>query len=371
MLLLFTSASDERPLYRRDLLNVCCEAKGTFIRFSYEKQWFAEDVWSKIASLKGNKALIIYCEKNSKYGRHYTYHPIRLTKVVDTYPENESVTIELELGDFFAFDNFKGDTAGIIDSFQGYVVRSEDQPTPTDRNKVRRYVREDTEWASAAYSQAWLPLIRHVRELSGLCNCYFFSIQQSNGFGESPSFMIPRYSFEHSRTVYKLKSGRSYEVSLYVVQGKEAVYKIPKLSIAEAIPSLSASGPFVRQRPLGFQADFVLHGKRAFEKERGLLVITMPADVPKDVRSSEIQALIEFGVSPFLIPLTILFLVFGPVLISLSPDLIRETALNLGAHPGNEFVKHQLVYSWVFKVLGAISFALGAFLGTRKLPFKS
>jgi len=370
MLLLFTSASDDRPLYRRDLLNVCCEANGTFIRFSYEKHWFAASVWPKIASLKGDKALIIYCEESDKFGRHYTYHPIRLTKVVNIYPENESVTIELELEDFFGFDNLKWQNSTIIESFQDYVVKSEDQPTPKDDNRVRRYVREETPWAGAIYSKAWIPLIRHVRELIGLRQCYFFSIQPSNGFGESPSFIAAEHSFEQSRTVYSLRSGRNYEVTLYVILGKDAAYKIPSLSIAEAIPSLSVSGPFVRQRPLGFQADFVLHGKRTFEEERGLLVVTMPADSPKEVRSSEIQALIKFGVSPFLIPATILLLVLGPVLISLSPDLLRETATYLGAHPGNEFVRHPLAYSWLFKLFGIIAFASGAFLGTRKLPFK-
>jgi len=64
MILLFTTSSDSRPLYRRDLLNVCCEASGTLIRFGYDIDWIANSLRSRVKLRETNdmEALIIYCE---------------------------------------------------------------------------------------------------------------------------------------------------------------------------------------------------------------------------------------------------------------------------------------------------------------------
>src|SRR5215213_1777828 len=217
MILLFTTSSDSRPLYRRDLLNVCCEASGTFIRFGYDIDWIAENLRSRVQLRDTNdlEALIIYCEVTDTPERYYTYHPIRWATIANTYLEHKSATLELKLGNFF--DYAKDNVSDVISEFQDYVLRSNDNPSQADRRN-RRYMRTDRNWRLDYVSSNWLPLVRYVRRLNGLGGCYFFSVQRPENFGETPSFILNEYKFDQSRTAYIFKSGKSYEVSLYVIQ---------------------------------------------------------------------------------------------------------------------------------------------------------
>src|ERR1051325_4840442 len=127
MILLFTSARPDRPLYRRDLLNVCCGPTGTRIQFGYDIDWLAESLQSAEAlkRIVGEDALVIYCEKNSNESFPiFTYHPVRLAKIVNTLPEFGSATIEIELRGFFDYQRFKGANPDIIARFQQFVLKT-------------------------------------------------------------------------------------------------------------------------------------------------------------------------------------------------------------------------------------------------------
>jgi hypothetical protein len=372
MILLFTRARDDRPLYRRDLLNVCCEATGTHIRFGYDKEYFARSLWPKIQSkaIEGTKALVIYCEVNDAFGNYFTFHPIREAKIVEVTPERDSATLEIELGNFFDYENFRDQSPSIIERFQEYVLQNAEQPAAVEKSN-RRYVREEVDWDRAQYSnKEWLPLIKHLKVLQGLRDCYFFSVQYPTSFGGAPAFLFPNHKLEEGRITYELKSGESFQISLYVIQGAEATYKTPKLTIEEAISSVTVSGPFIRQRSRESQADFIVHCRKSYDDERGLLILTIPSDNPDQIKAPSIQSMINFSVSRRRVVATIILLTLGPFLISLGPDFIRETALHLGANPGNEFVQHPYLISVILKLLGTASFAVGAFWGVRKLPIK-
>lgn len=366
MILVFTSVKDGRPWYKRDLLNVCCEAQGTRIQFAYRIGWVAENLRSP-EQLKGQEALIVFCERKSSGGRLFTYHPVRQAKIVDPNPEFDTMTLSLELRGFFDYDRYRGQMDNLVEKFQTYVTQSEEQPTPSDPAKAR-FVRVESVWEKAAFTESWTPLIDHVRNLDGLNDSIFFCVQNRSEFGGPPSPLFPNPVADRNKTTYVLKSGASYEVSLHVIEGSQATFQDPELVVKDAVGSVS--GPFVRQRSAGLQADFVLRCKRSFEEDTCMVSLRVPRSQPNSVRSPEIHALLKLGVRKGILLVAVSMLTIGGFLVSLTPDLASDLAHWVGGDDTSWIAVHRFSVSALSKLLGLAALAIGSYIGFRKLPSK-
>lgn len=368
MILVFTSVypkEEERPWYKRDILNVCCEPKGAQIQFAYRKVWIAENIQSA-DQLDGKEALIVYCErknsliKNQFSTGYFTFHPLREAIINNATDEFANTTISLQLGNFFAYETFDGNFP--VDEFQEYITRSADNPNHPSR--AGRFVRGEERWDKVVSCENWMPLVQYVGTLAGLDDSVFFCAQRK--FGGPPIPLFPESKEEDSRTIYVLKSGLGYPLSFHLIAGSKASYKDPELTLTPGLGSVA--GPLVRQRSAGLQVDYVVQCKRSFEEEIGMLSIVVPPLKPGIFRSPAFNVLVRLSIRRGFLILAVLLLTFGAFLVAMTPDTVKDSASLLGGSVGNWISIHKDSITWLSKFIGLVMMAVGSFVGFRKLP---
>lgn len=396
MILLFTAPNDDYRLYKRDLLNVCCEPNDAYMQFAYKYERVPENLRSG-ERLKKQTALVVLCEAVSKKPPFYTYHPIRIGKIVGKpKSEHESLNIIFSLQRFFDYKRY-GQEPGIerfMELFQQYILRKGEHPGGA---QPYRWIREDDElingrepdadpWlpARSDFSDStWMSLVHHLRTCEGLQDADFFSIQKPDAFGGSPAFLFSarrkyflfpvKAKYKIGRATYKVSGGRSHRLVLSIPFVEKAKYPKPKLDINERVASVS--GPFLRQRGSGIEADFEVVLKRSFQQETSMLELTLEGDPeqPNRVKAPEIQALIIVTVPWILLSFAVILLAIGGILAVISPASLDElstvTGIN-GTGFGTWLKDHKLLAFTISKAIAFLSLALGTFLGFNKLPFK-
>jgi hypothetical protein len=353
MILLFTAVDAKRPYHKRDLLNVCCEARGAPIRFGYRKRWISTNVPQ--GKLTGCQALIVFTEVLIDVDT-FRFHPVRLADITRSTDEYDAIALDLELGEFA---NYERDTAQInafLQRFAQYVDQS-DRPQPKTTDKPSFYVRSETDFDPKGFGGNWTSLVDHMRQREGLRDATFIASAGADGTSTLPAPLLDGCVYRNGRATYEVTSGQTREIALRLVPGAAAKTTLPELIIKDAVAS--ASGPFVRQHSSGFEGRFVLAFARAFQEETAMLSVRMPLDRTDEsiaFVSPELDALVRLKVSRFTLWVAIILLVVGSVVQSFTPEQIERA-------------------SWLpwplLKMVGALMMAAGAFLGFRKLPFKS
>lgn len=377
MLLLFTSADSKHPLYKRDLLNVCCEPSGAQIQFSYRKKWISEEV-GETKTLSGQPTLVVFCERISNESPYYLYHPIRLGQVVKAYDEFGSINVAFELGGFFNYDKYQHTRTSLINEFQNYIKEGGSYPGKTPYKWLRKeaeLTQEPNDGCLLSLSDftedSWQPLVRYVGSLTDLKSSVFFSVQKRDTFGGPPTFIFePKPSYVSGRATYELKGGKSHKIILYVISGKEARYQTPQLLVSNSVASVS--GPFLRQRSSDIEADFELFLKRSFQLETGMLELNVPRDPSQSdkVQSPELQVLVRVGVPWRILLFAVICLTIGGIFAVISPGVIDEVAVLLRPNWCSWLLSNKLLVFSLTKVVAFVTLGVGTFLGFNKLPFK-
>lgn len=395
MILLFTSSNKE--LYKRDLLNICCEASGTHVQFAYKYEWIPAELQSG-NEMTGQDVLVVFCEPFSKQPPYYRFHPIRLGKIVGApHTEYESLNITFALGGFFSYKGYAAQD--FIEWFQNYILRS--AQNPGNKDKPRCWVRKEENlldgdganrpdpWLpckSDFLDTEWLPLIGHFRTREGLKDATFFSIQKQDSFGGAPACLFsvaPKYV--SGSATYTVKGGSRHTLVLHIPFIRSDAYPKPELKLEENVASVS--GPFLRQRSDGLQADFEVVFKRSFQQQMSMLELrasggdaesdklVLPggsAASPDKTVSPEFQALIIVGVPWGLLLLAVALLAFGAIVAVTEPEHINQLAETPGFAStwlGDLVKDHKVLTFFVVKGLAFFAIGGGTFLGFNKLPF--
>lgn len=416
MILLFTSAKPDRPLYTRDLLNVCCNHSGATVQFGYRRKWLPDDFnfrpdpprlagfrkwFSENFSGRGErgaagalrpqyqKALIVFCEsvegmKSYQYYSTgitlYKYHPVRLARVVDIREEHHSITLVLALGQFFNYGTYD---AAREEEFQAYIKNGGQYP----ESEPYRWVRLEDELRDSAgegeseapwrptqrdfSSGSWMPLVEHTRKLKGLDGSIFFGVQQEGTFGGPPFHLFSSTPVGPRRQTYEVKGGSNYGVRLYLMEGSSAEFRVPELKIDPTVASVS--GPFMRQRSSGMEADFEVAFKPSFQEEVRMLELRIPAEPGSSlkVQSPELQALVKIKVPRLKLFVAVFSLALGGIFAIISPGFVDELAKLMSDDPNHWLKQNRLMAFTLTKVLALLLLAVGTYLGFNKLPFKS
>jgi hypothetical protein len=369
MILVFTSVKEDRPWYKRDILNVCCEREGAQIQFAYKNEWIPDDIRNQ---LDGKGALIVYCERKESEAKsgvstgYFTFHPVRAAKITKATPEFATTTISLRLGNFFDYESDAVRIPAMIDGFQQYIIKAADNP---NNKSAARFVRQESPWDKARFCNSWMPLVQHFGNLEGLDDSLFFCAQQRGKFGGPPYQLFPAPNDQESRTVYALRSGAEYELSLQIVAGAKAKYQDPAVTVKESLAAVT--GPFVRQRSAGLQADFIVQCKRSFQEETGMLSIAVPPVTPSTFRSPQMNVLINLSVRRWLLIAAVSLLTVGSFFVSTTPDAVNELASFVSGSRYNWTSDHKDWISNVIKLIGLCMLAGGSWIGFRKLPSKA
>ena len=357
MILLFTALSTARPFHKRDMLNVCCEAPGAQITLGYRNKWIADDLLGK--SLKGEKALIVFCEVPSNTDQ-FRFHPVRVATITDTVVEHDAVAINITLGTFTNFDRDTAQQAAFLGRFAAYVQRSPQRPHPHASGQPSKYVRREDDFEQGAFDGRWLPFVGYVKNLTGLTDSTFITPQDSATLATLPVTVFPGCKYEHTRATFAATGGTSVELAFRMILGPDAVFQIPECTLKDSVALVT--GPFVRQQSAGFEATFVVSFRNAFQDEIGMLTVRIPPQ-PNKYISPEHQVLVRLRIPRTRLVGTIALLVIGTLIASLGPDSIAQfgTSWMAARAPG---------LAVVCKSVGAVMLAWGFWLALRKLPFK-
>lgn len=368
--LLFTSNS--RPLYRRDILNVCTEPETSHITFGYRPDWIHNYKKRRIA--KNLDALIIFTEKQSppesgpfaergnsglptKAGvsKDVFFYPLRLAKIHFVEIVDGSYLINLELGRFF--NPRRWSENGNFLRFQDYLRKIPGNPATEDRKNRKFVLINECTWfannlifpkqsvpakgVDLQFTSECLPLIEASRELPAFDGCSFLCVQSStslranssigDGLERSgidrpflPKFCFPDRELEGTRNSFNLRVGETYSVKILVISNHRSPEdNVPKLSIEEKLSTVSVLGPFVKQSPLGYQVEFLVRCKHNLSDEWGGFFVRVEHE-SETYKSSEISGIIKIQRAEWAIRLIVALIPFSVILSTISPDVIRD-----------------------------------------------
>jgi hypothetical protein len=383
VILLFTRPKNDRPLYKRDFLNACCDPIGAKTDFAYRDAWIPkntsfEKTSGKAGTDKYQDALIVLCEKTGEAEPIFRYHPVRHAKIVEVSREHGYRNVCLELQEFFDYES-----AGELNLFQQYIMRTEEHPGGGERSWVRAEgsLRGTGDSAAAPWTPSitdfsatrWLPLVEHLRGLGELSDVVFFCVQETPG--GPPSFLFASRPVEkRGATIYKVRSGTTHSVILDLQGWNDLKYGLPELKLNETVAAVS--GPFLRQRSAGIEARFHVAFRRSFQQESSMLSLkipTLPASPPasgNDIQSPQLQVLVNAGVSWGILTTAVLMLALGGLLAVITPAFVDEVAALLRPDLANCLKTNKLTVFILSKALSFVLLAGGTFLGFNKLPFK-
>ena len=356
MLILFTKLKENRPFYKRDLLNACSLPAGDRILFSYRAEWLSRGVSAAPdGDLVGKQVLVSFAEEKPTTSDERLpplyYHPIRFGVVLGQSKVEGSITFEVELTKFFDYGKHSSAIDDTMAKFQLYVTKSKDTPA----NGC--FVREDDDSYLPDQCVKYLPLLQHVRKLNGLDKSIFCVLRED---ACSSEFSAPKRANRNGQDECSLIGGSEYRIGILAIFGSQAQQIVPTLALSSGLGSMS--GPFVRQRSSGVEVDYWISLRRLFQKDMGIL--SLRAVDPNDstaVVSSDLTWLLRVGVTTWHVWAAIAFIVLGAAIGSVAPDQLTTLGVSRSA----------IEWSLAGKVLGSILLGFGVWLGFSRLPLKA
>jgi hypothetical protein len=368
MILLFTTT--KRPLYKRDVLNVCCFPDDAYLRFGYQRKLIQENLQPEGGkAMKGKEALIVFCEfcpgstfsEQSKHDFSIRYHPIRFVKINEANEDAlGSFVLTLQLKDFFDYAS-QADLR--IDAFAKCISNSNERPyttgkEETDAKRPAHHVVEAPADCQYHRNGNWGNLIAHTGGLRELDDCVFFCYKPANN---RSALKGPFWKSDTCRPDYEIAGGMTSLVTLQLLFGKKAAHRAPDLVVRADVATVC--GPFSRQSSNGWETEFLVAFRRSFQKELSTLVFRVPPPSPESKPlSPEWNGLICIRASWGLLTAAIVLLMLGTALQAFSPEF--STSLS----PKMKMDKESI--TTIVKLIGTSILGIGAFIGLKKLPVK-
>lgn len=376
MIHLFTATPPKRPYYKRDLLNICCHQINVEMQFTYRKFWVEKRLMENYSDELENKdAMIVYCEFDQiKAPSDYTYHPVRLVKILKVLPEGELITIFFRLGAFFDYKKSRANILNVIKEFQQFINSMENKPVPRDDRVTKYFVQKNIDWHKEYFStddSTWIGLLSYMRERAGLKDSTLFKIEKFSkvkNLRKAKLKQINPINYLNNKPTYKLRSGNNYQITFQVLQRKKGSFKLPKINMSESIASIV--GPFFRQAAPELKVDFVIHCKKSFKTEPSTLSMLVPPDRKQDVQSPIFDFIAHVFAPRWHIILIFILILLGSFFISFGPDYVKSVGSLISCSTERFLKENSTFVSSILKGLGAFFLASASWLALRKLPTK-
>jgi len=417
MLLLFTRLREDRPLYKRDLLDLSCRPPGSLVQYSYQHKYvdasllqdakgrlekvkalvvfieedrpageklqsdaFAADERARDAGLKGSSDALRLAEEARKAWADWarkvqTFHPIREVTIAAVEQEPGTINLKLELERFV--DYGIPDSASLSVNFTNAVKQLSSHPS-FHRDEAKLVV--DAQLSPSLFPlrpaerHEWTHLAEHLVKLRGLEQSVLFVVEP-DGHGSSKALgsILPAETRDRpdgdGHEMYRLASGRLYKVKLNVIYGATATRTPPTMQVHGSVADVL--GPVVRQRNSGEEAVYLIAARPSLVSSRGWLWVradsaaahsssTLPNSPTRGeaYRSPELVAFLETKPGWSHLSGVVALFVIGTVIASLSSEDVQR----LGADNSAGFL------ALVSKLVGAVMLGYGAVLGFKRMP---
>lgn len=360
MIVLYSAVDDpQRPLYRRDMMNVCCEAREAEIIFGYKKKWISPTAVAQLEmhSLKGDRqALIVLVEVKDG---NFKLHPVRLATIQRADDEGTSIRLTLKLGGFASYTNTAETNLALQEKWSGILEKAEVPRTKDWLNAhpgaMSFYVsRIETEGLDD-FKGTWLRLVNYMREREGLEDATFMAPVSADG-SEVPHRLFPGVTYESGRAVVKIERGKSHEIVLRMIPSLKGIAGEPVLSIQNS--AAKVAGPFLLQHSEGLEATFVLTFVKSFEDESARIAIALPRAQSGAHVSPEHQALLRVGIPPQKVWAAFLVMFVGTLMTTYATALFPKAPTATGPEPR----------ALALQILGTIMLGFAGFVVYKKFP---
>ncbi len=279
-LIAFTWPSDERPLYKRDVLNLLALRQGWYYTLTYSQAWVDPDIWTDLGNNRfaGRWLLVVLCGNapqtlNDPFG---IYLPIRWCRIVRTTHIGDVCQLILELKQRAPEQELERCSCAlpIKDQPRSYLINS-----PLSDSGV-----EPTWGGQIAQALA-------TQELKGLVGFRIEAFDQHNR-SRKKAHAEPVTAGWDDLSGYpevRLRSGSTYGIVVRIWDGQKA--KEPLVQLKVSGNHLTVSERLLRLFSTEAQLTYLFAAERRYAAEFSTLVLGPAANQ----QAGEIQLLLRIG----------------------------------------------------------------------------
>jgi len=387
--LLYTTAEEFRPTYRRGILDALAYPEGHTIEYSYRVKNISPAILEAVAdkALQSVPGVIVFVDvastqtSTSETVTYYpppqtpppspaNYYPLRRVTITAVdgivgLQARERIRLRLTLADFIAYQPNLPPTQlhpqiAVFDEARGF-----------QGEKPSYFVIPATDTFGTVNVEdrtAWEDVVTEVSQSRQLRDCVFLRVPPlqrlgKSKIGKSRTMVCPVPSDDSVEYVLKPWSVYRMELSVFEPHSKDGRQtKIAVKSSSDEI--LQVGEPF--QSMVAGTAEWALHlaTRRDLERNTATITVEVTGSSQATVTTPNPVLFVRIPVGRRLV-ISFLFLVLGGVfLVSLDKDVVAEASLLFQTFKTD----YPELITFVAKILGSILLSWAAWLGFRKLP---
>ena len=379
--LFYTGAEDNRPTYRRGILDALCYPEGHILQYSYRLHNVHPDLRPPEAGAVGAPTSGVIVFVDVEYGAadksasgptfaRVTYFPLRRVSVArfpslkagQLLAERERASYFLRLGEFVEY-------AASEKESQWHAKIAAFDSARAFRGEIPQYFvvpGRDVLSSSNNAQTAWEDVVTALAKSARLSRATFMRIGCLQEVGKFED-ILPRTFAEE--TVYELRPGRVYRLNFSLFESG-----IQPRSRSETVARIRSSSSGVLQVDQPYQSavsgiserSALIACKRTTEETVSVLSIEVGDAAEVIVNAPNPNLLVRLSLPGYILKMFVILIFFGGFLVSLDGKVVSEMSLLFG-----DFVtKYPEFWTLCCKLAGAACLAVAGWLTFRELPSK-
>ncbi len=379
--LFYTSAEDNRPTYRRGILDALCYPEGHILQYSYRLHNIHPDLRPLEAGAVGAPASGVIVFVDVEYGAsdnpttgptfaRVTYFPLRRVSIVrfpslkagQQLADRERASYFLRLGEFVEY-------AASEKESQWHSKIAAFDSARAFRGEIPQYFvvpGRDVLSSSSNALTAWEDVVTTLSKSARLRQATFVRIGSLQEVGKNED-ILPQ-SFAEER-VYELRPGRVYRLNFSLFESGTQ-----RRSRPESVARIRSSSSGFLQADQSYQSavsgiserSALIACKRTTEETISVLSIEVGDATEAIVNAPNPNLLVRLSLPSYILKVFVILIFFGGFLVSLDDKVVSEMSLLFG-----DFVtKYPEFWTLCWKLVGAACLGVAGWLTFRELPSK-
>jgi hypothetical protein len=359
IVLLFTTAEEKKPGYRRGILDTVCYPAEHRIRYSYRRKHIQDDL-CKSGALRNRNALVVFVDVDEQ--GQPTYFPLRRVRIVDIEPPmmdgkpddpEQRFIFSISLGEFVAYDSSRDSQ-----QWHPFVATFDDKRGFKDKTPSYFVIpaKDDFSGRTRPCLAAWESLVKFLSESHKLRDAVFLSVGHPYE-GHPGKSQVPLKEYKAYGPTYHVRPGKVYKLDLALYERPDATRRT-QLKLSSSSETLEVNPPFQSVVSGLAQQTAIIACKRTIGETIAVLSVGLREPTKEAINTPNPVFLLRIAIWwPILVGF-LLLVGLGSFLLSVDKDVVRE------AFPWTL----PAVTALLSKALGSVFLVGAAHLAFRKLP---